>query len=328
MILADKIIRLRKKNGWSQEEFAEKLDVSRQAVSKWEAAQVIPSLDKILQMAALFSVTTDYLLKDEIEVEEYTNDSVDVCVKRISIEEANAYLNIRKRASWLIAIATFLCIISPIPIIALCALSEVSLLNVSENVMASIGLTALFLLIICAVPMYIYCSFKNEPYQFLETSISFELEYGVKGLVLEKKKKFRGAYVLCNTLATCICIFSPVPLILSAFTENEIFCIFMLCLTMTIAGLGASIFIVVGVQNASIQKLLQEGDYSREEKCKEDTKDKLSSLYWSLITSIYFIWSFLSFDWHITWIVWVVAGILFPVFTSICDIFRKSNTNK
>ncbi len=71
MILADKIIRFRKKNGWSQEELAEKMNVSRQAVSKWEAAQTTPDLEKILQLSNLFGVTTDYLLKDELEDEEY-----------------------------------------------------------------------------------------------------------------------------------------------------------------------------------------------------------------------------------------------------------------
>ncbi len=70
MILADKIIRLRKKNGWSQEELANKMNVSRQAVSKWESAQSIPDIEKILQLSELFGVTTDYLLKDEFEKEE------------------------------------------------------------------------------------------------------------------------------------------------------------------------------------------------------------------------------------------------------------------
>ena len=56
MILADKIVRLRKKNGWSQEELAQKMNVSRQAVSKWESAQTIPELEKILQLGALFGV--------------------------------------------------------------------------------------------------------------------------------------------------------------------------------------------------------------------------------------------------------------------------------
>lgn len=75
MILADKIMRLRKRNGWSQEELAEKMQVSRQAVSKWESAQSIPDIDKLLALSRLFEVTTDYLLKDEIEDEEPAQQS-------------------------------------------------------------------------------------------------------------------------------------------------------------------------------------------------------------------------------------------------------------
>ena len=60
MILADKIIDLRKKNGWSQEELAELLDVSRQSVSKWESAQSVPDMQRIIRMSEIFGVTTDY----------------------------------------------------------------------------------------------------------------------------------------------------------------------------------------------------------------------------------------------------------------------------
>ena len=55
MILADKIIEERKKNGWSQEELAEKIGVSRQAVSKWEGAGSIPDLQRVIQLATLKS---------------------------------------------------------------------------------------------------------------------------------------------------------------------------------------------------------------------------------------------------------------------------------
>ena len=72
MILADKIIKERKRLGLSQEELAEKMNVSRQAVSKWEGGQSIPEIEKILQLSSLFGVTTDYLLKDEIEAVQYT----------------------------------------------------------------------------------------------------------------------------------------------------------------------------------------------------------------------------------------------------------------
>ena len=59
MILADKIIALRKKSGWSQEELAEKMNVTRQSVSKWEGAQAVPDLEKILLLSQLFGVSTD-----------------------------------------------------------------------------------------------------------------------------------------------------------------------------------------------------------------------------------------------------------------------------
>lgn len=98
MILADKIARLRKKNGWSQEELAEKMNVSRQAVSKWESAQTVPDLEKILMLGDLFGVTTDYLLKDEIESEEFTSGE-EPAVRRLTLAEANEYLALRKTAS-------------------------------------------------------------------------------------------------------------------------------------------------------------------------------------------------------------------------------------
>ncbi len=64
MTLGEKIYSLRVKNGLSQEAFGEKLGVSRQSVSKWETDQSVPELDKIVMISELFTVTTDYLLKE------------------------------------------------------------------------------------------------------------------------------------------------------------------------------------------------------------------------------------------------------------------------
>ena len=322
MILADKIIRLRKKNGWSQEELAEKMNVSRQAVSKWESAQTIPDLEKILQLSTLFGVTTDYLLKDEIEDEELTKDtSSDTLVKRISIEEANTYIEQRKKASWRIALATFLCILSPITLIVLTMLSELPNAIVTEATAGAIGLTVLFAFILCAVPIYIYCGFKNQPYEFLDKNIPFELEYGVKGLVTEKKNAFRSTYIAYNIIATCVCIFSVVPLVLLSFSENEILVAAALALLMIIAGIGVGMFIVAGTQNASMQKLLKEGEFTEKEKNRTSVKEVIGFCYWGVLTAIYLSWSFLTNHWHISWLVYAIGGILFPVVMCICSCF-------
>ena len=321
MILADKIIRLRKKNGWSQEELADKMNVSRQAVSKWESAQTIPDLEKILQLGALFGVTTDYLLKDEIEEEEFSNeDSSDTTVKKISIEEANTYLEQRKRASWRIALATFLCILSPIALIVLSMLSELPNPIMTETTAGVVGLIFFFALVICAAPFFIYCGFQNAPYAFLDKNIPFELEYGVKGMVSERKKRFQPIYVTSNIVATCICIFSVIPLIMSGFTENEFFIVMMLAVLMIVAGIGASIFIVVGIQNASMQKLLQEGDFTTKEKKRNGVKEAVGFAYWGVLTAIFLTWSFLTNHWHISWLVFAIGGVLFPIVMYICNL--------
>ena len=325
MILADKIIRLRKKNGWSQEELASKMNVSRQAVSKWESAQTIPDLEKILQLGTLFGVTTDYLLKDEIEDEEFADDASEHTVKRITIDEANSYLEQRKRSSWQIAIATFLCIISPITLLILGAATEIPSLGVSETVMGIVGLIVLFAFVLTAVPIYIYCGFKNEPYAFLDKNVPFELEYGVKGIVTERKSQFRDLYVKWNIIATCICIFSPLPLIVSAFNENAMLCVIMLAVMMILAGIGVSTFIVIGVQWASMQKLLKEGEYTDKEKTRSGLREVVGFAYWGVLTVIYLAWSNLTNDWHISWIVFAAGGVLFPVAMHICNLIADKH---
>ena len=65
MEIGNKISELRKKKGLSQEELAEKLDVSRQAVAKWESGQVYPDISNLIQISNLFNVTVDYLVRDQ-----------------------------------------------------------------------------------------------------------------------------------------------------------------------------------------------------------------------------------------------------------------------
>ena len=68
MNLGEKLYKYRKDNGWSQEEFAEKLNVSRQTVSKWEMGKAIPELEKLIKISELYQVTIDDLVKDNYEI--------------------------------------------------------------------------------------------------------------------------------------------------------------------------------------------------------------------------------------------------------------------
>ena len=320
MILADKIIRLRKRNGWSQEELAEKLQVSRQAVSKWEGAQTVPDLGKILMLSRLFGVTTDYLLKDEIEDEELTEETDHRSVKRITLAQANDFLAWRKTASVRIAAGTFLCIAAVIPLLVLGAAAEVPACHISEKVAAGVGLTILLVLVAIAVGIFIFCGFQNAPFDFIDKE-PFETEYGVTGMVTERQKAYKSIYTKWNIIGACICILSPIPLFIGAFTEKAFFTVIMLAVTMLLAGVGAVCFIISGVRFASMQKLLKEGEFAPQEKKKSRIQETVGTAYWLTATAVYLGWSFRTNAWESTWLVWPIAGVLFAAVICLCNLF-------
>ncbi len=230
MILADKLVKLRKKSGMSQEELAEKMNVSRQAVSKWEGAQSIPDLEKILQLSELYGVTTDYLLKDSMEIEEFMEKDAD-SVRKVTLEEANEYLSLRKTASVRTALATFLCILSVIPLIVLGGATTLPDHPISENFAGGLGMIIMLVLAATAVGIYVYTGSQSARFEFLEKE-PFETEYGVTGAVGERKKAFHDTYVRLHVIGTCLCVLSPTALFAAAFLDKgDFFTVIMLAAT-------------------------------------------------------------------------------------------------
>ena len=101
-----------------------------------------PNLDKILQLSELFGVTTDYLLKDELEEEEFLNELEPSGLKRVTLAEANAFLRWRESASVRIAVAAFLCIFSVIPLLLLGVMADHGLF---ETIAGVVGLGTLLI---------------------------------------------------------------------------------------------------------------------------------------------------------------------------------------
>lgn len=89
MNFPEKLLTLRKANNLTQEQLAEKLDVSRQSISKWESGQATPELEKIVVMSAIFDVTTDYLLK--------SSEIDDLSVKAEMLEKQQQMMLVREQ---------------------------------------------------------------------------------------------------------------------------------------------------------------------------------------------------------------------------------------
>ncbi len=327
MILADKIILERKKNGWSQEELADKLGVTRQAVSKWEGAQTMPDLQRVLEMSRLFQVSVDYLIKEEVEVVEHITETevMDTSVRRVSLEEANEFLRIKKEEAPKVSLGVSLCILSPICMILLGAAGELNMIALSEDAAGAIGMMILLVIVAIACAIFIPSGMKTKPYEFLEKEV-IETEYGVTGMVKERKQKFQDTYVKYNIVGVVICLVAGMALFGAAFVEgNEFLEVVFLCIAIAIAAIGVRFLVLAGIIQGSFQRLLQEGDYSIEEKTntKSSVVGAVSAIYWLVVTAIFLCLIFSGWKYETSGLIWAVAGVLFPVVVIVTKLIEK-----
>ena len=320
MILADKIMTLRKKAGWSQEELAQQLNVTRQSVSKWEGAQSVPDLDKIVQMSRIFGVSTDYLLKDELEeLEPASSLAEQPPRRRVSMEEASRYLELRRAAAPKLALATFLCVISPITLILLGGLSEYSA-RITENTAAGIGLIVLIVLVAAAVGIFLSSSAQVREFAFLETE-PFETEYGVSGMVRQRRQDFQPAANRLNLVGTLLCIVSVLPLFLSlCLSGSDLMYVGAVCLLLGFVALACLAFVYAGTQTGAMEKLLEEGDYTRQRKSKSRLVGTVSVCYWLVVTAIFMFYTFGPFgngQAKYSWFIWAIAGVLYAAVMAV-----------
>lgn len=323
MILADKIIDERNKLGFSQEELADKLNVSRQSVSKWESAQSTPDLQRIIEMAKIFNVSTDYLLKDEMEIVEEGQQVVDTPKRVVSLDFANEYLDGQKKGSKLISDAISLFIISPVLLIVLAGLADSNIGGISEKMAVGIGMVTLFLLVVVGVFTVVSYGIKNSKFEFLEKE-GFETLYGVTGLAKELKERHESTFVKGLSIGICLCIIAALPLIIGGIVEAPDYVLCALTgLLLIIVAIGVNLIIRVSMIRSSFDVLLQTGEYSKKEKNFNEKAKVANSIYWLSATAIYLGWSFYTNDWHFTWIVWPVAGVLSALFHMILRLIVK-----
>lgn len=328
MILAEKIIKLRKQNGWSQEDLAMHMGVSRQSVSKWESMTSIPDLDKIVKLSNLFGVSTDYLLKDDMEEEhvpELTIDPVaeEFTKRKITLDEANEYMTLREMASVRIAAGVAACIFSPVILILLAGYAESGIMNVNENMATGFGVAVLLIIVACAVMVFIMTGSKLKKYEFIESEL-LDLEYGIAGIVETKKENYAHTHKVSVALGVGLCILSVVPMFIAlAITDIDSVMVTMVGLLLTMVAVGVFMIIRTIMIQETYERLLEEGDYTQEKKVMAKKNNNLATAYWCIALAVFLLWSFLSGDWHITWIVWPVAGVLFGAVCAIANMIRK-----
>lgn len=329
MILADKIVSLRKKAGWSQEDLAEKLGVTRQSVSKWEGAQSVPDMDKVVMMSRLFGVSTDFLLKDELEEDApcAAAEDNDPPLRRVTMGQASAYLALRKAAAPKVAAATALCIVSPVTLLLLSALSESGRFGISGNAAAGIGLCVLLGLVALAVSIFLRTGAEAKEYRFLEEE-PFETEYGVTGMVRQRQQEYKDTHTRLVTVGVVLCVLAAVPLFAAmCISGSDLLYIAAVCALLVLVAIGCLALVTAGVYQGAMEQLLEEGDYARGQKKHRRVLGTVSTIYWLTATAVFLLYTYGPHgngQPRYSWIIWAVAGVLYAAVIGIVRIISRS----
>ncbi len=328
MILADKIIENRKKNGWSQEELADRLGVSRQSVSKWEGAQAVPDMKKIIQMAEVFGVSTDYLLRDDIETAAApdippVDNGLEETVRQVSLEEASAFLEFNEKAAVSVSTGVMLCILSPVLLILLGGLAEAEKISLSEDIAGMMGVVILLLIVAGAVAMFLMTSLRGKQYEFLE-NMDIDTAYGVSGMAKERRAEYAEKHSRLLIVGIMLCVVAAVPMLILAMTKytnnTDVLPIVGVDAMLITIAIGVKMIVLTCIRHDGYDKLLEEGDYTRLNK----RAGKYDGVYWAISLAVYLGWSFITNRWEFTWIVWPIAGVLYVAYHEIMRaIFRS-----
>ena len=289
MTFSDKLIALRKKAGWSQEELAERLNVSRQSVSKWESAQSMPDIDKILQLSSLFSVTTDCLLKDTQDDTQPAAAETPSPLPRVTLTQAEDYLTKAQANAPQMALATALCIVSPIPLLALGTVRELGLLGLDDNLAGGLGMIAL--------------------------------------LVRERRAAFAPEYDRANRIGAALCILAAVPLFAAVMVGVSFLMSMSICLLLVLVACGVYAFVRVGTVQDAMDRLLEDGDFTRGHKAVKGRLTALTAAYWLVVVAI-FLWYTFGPNGNgqpqYSWFIWAIAGVVYAA----CVVAAKAFVRK
>ena len=326
MILAEKIIRLRKQLGWSQEELAEKMNISRQSVSKWESTNSIPDLNRIIKLAEIFDVSTDFLLKDEHEAFNSSDESKDANILQVSLEQATKYVETKIEVSNIVTKGVMLCVCSVIPLFFFLAMAETSKLGLTDDIATAIGVVSILVMVSIAVSFFIKTNQYESDAEVIDNE-EFELAYGVHSVFKEKLQKFKPSYNKRLSIGIFLFIVSFVPLmVVSMFSNGSDVVLMMLIVLILMIAAGIYIVAPISAQYDAYNSILKDTGVDTEKSKRTKRAEKLAAFYWPLLVAIFLGWSLWTMNWAVTWIIWPVGAVLFVALVGLMELLEKEQS--
>lgn len=334
MIFADKLIRLRRRKGLSQEELADKLDVTRQAVSRWEGNQTYPDLSKIVLISKIFEVSTDYLLKDEIEEESVSADKKNEAgekqdVRMLTQEETQVYLKNCRISAIFYALATAIFIVGPVIGYSVLYASSVFRIPIRFQDAIIICISVILISWIVSAVTFVLFSRRKAKYSSFLNAV-FEFEYGTEIFLKKEKRKDEKVCLSFKITGICMIVIALILIVLGLFSlmtagNGNMFDYMISAVSMAVCAVGA----LVGQTSLkkSYERLCQKGKYEKELLTKQKAV-VLSVFYW-LVTAVIFAGAIgLRKDWIFSWVYLIFAALLYFSVLIVQIGFRSSSKKK
>jgi transcriptional regulator with XRE-family HTH domain len=320
--LAEKIIRLRKQYGWSQEELAERIDVSRQSVSKWESTNSIPDLNRVIKLAEVFEVSTDYLLKDDQEQMRPDQGLAEPGLLQISLEQANSYLESKQLTADLITRGVIFCLCSVLPLFFLLSQVASGQLDISNQEAIIFGIGGILVMVSIGISYFIRINHYEQDITLIEDN-EFELAYGVRSVFNEKLQKYRSTYNIRLSIGIFLFVSSFAPLMLAIILVGSALSIYLtLGLLFVLIWLGLYMVIPTSARYEGYESILKDSINSAKLE-RQARAGKLAAFYWPLLIAVFLGWSLWTMQWTITWIVFPVGALIFVALVGMMEFMQK-----
>ena len=318
MALANNIAQHRKRRGWSQEELAHRLSVSRQSVSKWESGQSTPDLSRVVELTQLFNTTTDELLGNVTANEPLVENGF-----TMDMPLATQYMHYKVASSVESTRGAVLCVGSPIVLFITLTMASLGVLGMSSSVAVSIGVVALLLCIVVAVRHFIVAANTESPIPRVAHS-GFNVDASCRQDIQAKQKEYLPHYQRQISLGVAFFILSPVPVILIAvFSGQQAMILLALPILLILINLGLVRVIPASTRMEAYRFLLAGGDLDAGKSESTKRAEKLGAFYWPLLVAVYLGWSLTTMNWGVTWAMFPAGAALFVAIVGLSKLLQK-----
>lgn len=233
----------------------------------------------------------------------------------MDIESVRSGLAVLGRRAWMIALGVLLCIVSPVSNILFDALE----VDGYENLLEGIGVCIMFALIAVAVVLFVLSGGVAKEWK----DGNFQLDKEAEQYVQKEKRKKTGIFQLFIAVGIAVCVLSVVPpIMVDSLDLNDPWVDLSGGMFLIVVAIGVFLIVYGAMKKGNYNWMLHIGEPGTENaKYKavytNPYVDTVMSVYWNTVTCVYLCWSFLTFDWHISWIVWPIAAVIYNILKSL-----------